>query len=211
MKKLLFCAAAAALLAACGSSPGGDEAGPEAMAEVPASAGANVAPFVGYVGAVAVNNARGGSLDNFGPAIEWFKALKKNEPIVPKQTSYARVLSGEIAILLDYDFNGEAYYTVSGQNSNNSVRIPNEFMKAVADDGEHGCVEAEQRHHQHGRQHPRQHQRLHRRDADGAHRVHLLGELHGADLRGEGGAPTIIEVNSNPMIATLEDLLAKLD
>ena len=29
----------------------------------------------------------------------------KNEPIVPKQTSYARVLSGEIAILLDYDFN----------------------------------------------------------------------------------------------------------
>jgi putative spermidine/putrescine transport system substrate-binding protein len=45
------------------------------------------------------------SLDNFGPAIEWFKAVKKNEPIVPKQTSYARVLSGEIAILLDYDFN----------------------------------------------------------------------------------------------------------
>ena len=39
--------------------------------------------FVGYVGAVAVNNARGGSMDNFGPAIEWFKALKKNEPIVP--------------------------------------------------------------------------------------------------------------------------------
>ncbi len=61
--------------------------------------------FVGYVGAVAVNAARGGTLDNFGPAIEWFKALKKNEPIVPKQTSYARVLSGEIAILLDYDFN----------------------------------------------------------------------------------------------------------
>lgn len=61
--------------------------------------------FVGYVGAVAVNAARGGSLDNFGPAIDYFKALKKNEPIVPKQTSYARVLSGEIAILLDYDFN----------------------------------------------------------------------------------------------------------
>ena len=61
--------------------------------------------FVGYVGAVAVNAARGGTLDNFSPAIEWFKSLKKNEPIVPKQTSYARVLSGEIAILLDYDFN----------------------------------------------------------------------------------------------------------
>ncbi|PRY96277.1 putative spermidine/putrescine transport system substrate-binding protein [Jezberella montanilacus] len=61
--------------------------------------------FVGYVGAVAINQAQGGTLDNFGPAIAYFKALQKNEPIVPKQTSYARVLSGEIAILLDYDFN----------------------------------------------------------------------------------------------------------
>src|SRR3989344_5405166 len=34
------------------------------------------------------------------------------------------------------DFNGEAYHTVSGQNSNNSVRITDEFMEAVANDGE---------------------------------------------------------------------------
>ncbi len=34
------------------------------------------------------------------------------------------------------DFNGEAYRTVSGQNSNNSVRIPDEFMKAVLEDGD---------------------------------------------------------------------------
>ncbi|TCS60938.1 ABC transporter substrate-binding protein [Varunaivibrio sulfuroxidans] len=61
--------------------------------------------FVGYAGAVAVNRAMGGSLDDFGPAISYFKALAKNDPIVPKQTSYARVLSGEIPILLDYDFN----------------------------------------------------------------------------------------------------------
>jgi len=33
------------------------------------------------------------------------------------------------------DFNGEAYHTVSGQNSNNSVRVPDEFMKAVLEDG----------------------------------------------------------------------------
>jgi ribonucleoside-diphosphate reductase alpha chain len=33
------------------------------------------------------------------------------------------------------DFNGEAYATVSGQNSNNSIRVPDSFMKAVADDG----------------------------------------------------------------------------
>ena len=34
------------------------------------------------------------------------------------------------------DFNGEAYHTVSGQNSNNSVRITDEFMKAYEEDGE---------------------------------------------------------------------------
>jgi ribonucleoside-diphosphate reductase alpha chain len=32
------------------------------------------------------------------------------------------------------DFNGEAYATVSGQNSNNSVRVPNEFIEAVRND-----------------------------------------------------------------------------
>ena len=34
------------------------------------------------------------------------------------------------------DFNGEAYATVSGQNSNNSVRVPNEFIEAVRNDGD---------------------------------------------------------------------------
>jgi len=61
--------------------------------------------FVGYAGAVAVNRAMGGSLDDFDPGIDYFKKLAKNRPIVPKQTSYGRVLSGEIPILLDYDFN----------------------------------------------------------------------------------------------------------
>ena len=32
------------------------------------------------------------------------------------------------------DFNGEAYATVSGQNSNNSVRVTNEFLQAVEND-----------------------------------------------------------------------------
>ena len=35
----------------------------------------------------------------------------------------------------DTDWNSKAYYTVSGQNSNNSVRITNDFMKAVENDG----------------------------------------------------------------------------
>ena len=61
--------------------------------------------FVGYASAVAVNLALGGTLDNFDPGINFFKKLKANSPIVPKQTSYARVISGEIPILFDYDFN----------------------------------------------------------------------------------------------------------
>jgi ribonucleoside-diphosphate reductase alpha chain len=36
----------------------------------------------------------------------------------------------------DTDWNSEAYMTVSGQNSNNSVRIPNSFMKAVKENAE---------------------------------------------------------------------------
>jgi len=33
------------------------------------------------------------------------------------------------------DFNGDAYATVSGQNSNNSIRVPDTFMEAVAKNG----------------------------------------------------------------------------
>lgn len=60
---------------------------------------------VGQLGIMAANLALGGSYDNLDPAIAFFKNLAKNDPIVPKQTSYARVVSGEIPILLDYDFN----------------------------------------------------------------------------------------------------------
>src|SRR5690606_16536969 len=35
----------------------------------------------------------------------------------------------------DTDWDSDAYLTVSGQNSNNSVRIPNEFIKRVQEDG----------------------------------------------------------------------------
>ena len=70
---------------------------------------------VGYVGAVAVNIALGGSAADFSPAVKFFADLHKNQPIVPKQTSYARVVSGEIPILFDYDFNAyRAKYTEKG-------------------------------------------------------------------------------------------------
>jgi len=85
--------------------------------------------FVGYVGAVAVNGALGGSLDNFTPAIAYFKDLQKNSPIVPKQTSYARVLSGEIPILFDYDFN--AYRAKYKDKANAIFVIPAEGTVVV--------------------------------------------------------------------------------
>lgn len=85
--------------------------------------------FVGYVGAVAVNQAMGGTLANFDKAIAWFKEVKKNDPIVPKQTSYARVLSGEIPILLDYDFN--AYRAKYKDKANIAFVIPAEGTVVV--------------------------------------------------------------------------------
>jgi len=77
---------------------------------------------VGYVGAVAINLALGGSASNFDPAINFFKELKKNDPIVPKQTSYARVVSGEMPILFDYDFN--AYRAKYSEKGNFEFVIP---------------------------------------------------------------------------------------
>ncbi|MEE2681982.1 MAG: adenosylcobalamin-dependent ribonucleoside-diphosphate reductase [Planctomycetota bacterium] len=45
-------------------------------------------------------------------------------------------IAQSLGLDLNYDFNGEAYYTVSGQNSNNSVRLTDEFFQAVEQDGE---------------------------------------------------------------------------
>ena len=66
--------------------------------------------------------ALGGSATNFDPAVTFFKELQKNQPIVPKQTSYARVVSGEIPILFDYDFN--AYRAKYSEKGNFEFVIP---------------------------------------------------------------------------------------
>jgi ribonucleoside-diphosphate reductase alpha chain len=50
--------------------------------------------------------------------------------LTPAQQERAR----DLGLELTYDYNGEAYETVSGQNSNNSVRVTNEFIEAVRDD-----------------------------------------------------------------------------
>ena len=58
-----------------------------------------------------------------------------------KQLSPAQRQAAEkLNLKLDYDFNGEAYATVSGQNSNNSVRMPDSFLQAVEADGDWNLI-----------------------------------------------------------------------
>ncbi|HEY2584144.1 MAG TPA: LAGLIDADG family homing endonuclease [Tepidisphaeraceae bacterium] len=60
-------------------------------------------------------------------------AMVEGLKVLPKDQ---QELAKKLGLKLDYDFNGESYYTVSGQNSNNSVRIPNRFFKALEEDGD---------------------------------------------------------------------------
>src|ERR687890_456288 len=55
-------------------------------------------------------------------------AMVEGMKLLPKDQ---QEIAAKLGLKLDYDFNGEAYHTVSGQNSNNSVRIPNRFFKAI--------------------------------------------------------------------------------
>jgi ribonucleoside-diphosphate reductase alpha chain len=61
------------------------------------------------------------------PDVEAFIAWKAEEE---------KKVAALIAAGYPSDFNGEAYTTVSGQNSNNSVRVTDDFMRAVLNDGE---------------------------------------------------------------------------
>src|SRR6266849_6660805 len=76
----------------------------------------------GTLGLFVNKDALAGTASNFDPAITFFKELRKNDPIVPKQTSYARVVSGEMPILLDYDFN--AYRAKYSEKGNFEFVIP---------------------------------------------------------------------------------------
>jgi ribonucleoside-diphosphate reductase alpha chain len=66
-------------------------------------------------------------LDLDHPDIENFINWKMNEEAKAKMLIDAGLAA---------DFNGEAYTTVSGQNSNNSVRVPSDFIDAVRNDGD---------------------------------------------------------------------------
>ena len=66
-------------------------------------------------------------LDLDHPDIEDFISWKTNEE---KKVAALREAGYSV------DFNGEAYQTVSGQNSNNSVRVPHEFFRALEQDAD---------------------------------------------------------------------------
>ncbi|HWV23960.1 MAG TPA: hypothetical protein VNZ58_07205, partial [Thermomicrobiales bacterium] len=81
-------------------------------------------------------------LDADHPDIEQFVDWKPREELkVAAMVEGMKHLSpeqqqraAELGLELTYDYNGEAYATVSGQNSNNSVRMTTEFIEAVRDD-----------------------------------------------------------------------------
>jgi ribonucleoside-diphosphate reductase alpha chain len=67
------------------------------------------------------------------------RALFRGVPMNSIVRALALVEQGHTSIEIDeYDthYEGDAYITVSGQNSNNSVRLTSDFMRAIENDGE---------------------------------------------------------------------------
>jgi len=67
--------------------------------------------------------------------------LDVDHPDIEQFISWKKIEEDKARVLIEHggfpaDFNGEAYLTVSGQNSNNSVRVTNNFVKSVIDDGD---------------------------------------------------------------------------
>ncbi len=88
-------------------------------------------------------------LDADHPDIEAFVSWKAREELkvaamvegMQQLSESQQELAEDLGLNLDYDFNGEAYQTVSGQNSNNSVRLSNDFMHAIESDGDWDLIQ----------------------------------------------------------------------
>lgn len=72
---------------------------------------------------------------HYQPALDW--AEERGVPAEYCQRALDLLSQGELsaAAVLGLDYESEAYQTVSGQNSNNSVRVTDEFMRAVKKGG----------------------------------------------------------------------------
>jgi len=84
---------------------------------------------LGYVTALAMNSALGGTLENYEPALKYLKELQRNKPLLPRNTSYQRVISGEIPILVEYD--SSAYRAKYREKAPIEVVIPAEGTVTV--------------------------------------------------------------------------------
>jgi len=71
--------------------------------------------------------------------VEGFKRIGM-EKAAPEDPETIAQTAERLGLDLTYDFNGETYQTVSGQNSNNSIRITSEFFKQVDEDGQWDLV-----------------------------------------------------------------------
>ncbi len=74
---------------------------------------------------------------NLGKAVRSARASRVPESYINRVLQYARQGYTEIEFATyDTEWESEAYATVSGQNSNNSVRVTDAFMNAVRDNGD---------------------------------------------------------------------------
>lgn len=84
---------------------------------------------LGYITALAINTALGGTLRNYKPALTYLKKLQANNPMLPRNTSYQRVISGEIPILVEYD--SSAYRAKYRDKAPIEIIIPQEGTVTV--------------------------------------------------------------------------------
>ncbi len=93
----------------------------------------------------AIRQWDGAETDAYDPAVnpalkDAIRAAKKvciPETYVKRVLDYARQGYGSIEFpTYDTDWDSEAYASVSGQNSNNSIRVTDAFLKAVKEDGD---------------------------------------------------------------------------
>lgn len=80
--------------------------------------------FAGFAAMLAANLALGGTLEDWNPGFTYFRRLLRISPTILKQIAYARVLRGEMPIMIDYDFN--AYRLRYEEGLDAEILIPTE-------------------------------------------------------------------------------------